>query len=104
MAKGREIEVPASVVSEFIMAFDHMPENSIRVHIGSGSGIPTDQVVIARDDYEELMSEDPSWAPGKKKDDFRLSDLWIFVDRARAQKGTTEITTEGSKIITEKEK
>lgn len=110
----RTKNVPAATMDEDIVHVHHIPGRSVTVSLGIGSMVteqvyvyplppgaepveppkrsltyfkaigPGESFTIEGDDYDELMSANPSWAQGKKAGKFHLDDLWTFIDRQRA--------------------
>lgn len=88
---ARESTIPATVVVEDIRMIQEVTGISISVMVGSldQSGefiVPQtfDTYQIDGDDFTELMSANPPWAPNKPAGTYRNEDLWIFIDRFRS--------------------
>jgi hypothetical protein len=94
--------------SEIIKTVEHIADRRlVRVTVGAPVSTPTaiqvydlaDQPAVeevldddgnvvrpgrpAITDYTDLMSANPTWAPGKPADTFRFDDLWHFIDMIR---------------------
>lgn len=86
----RETTIPAQIVREDIRSVEEYPNEFIRVMVGivdAGGAfiVPQEFSIyeITNENFAELMSADPEWAPGKPAGTFRNDDLWIFIDRLR---------------------
>ena len=102
--------IPQQTVVEDIVNIDHNLGNFVRLMVGNGietNGkfelLPSqtlETIVIANtpngiinedgtktdiDDYQELLSANPTWAPTKPAGVFRKEDLWHFVDLIRSR-------------------
>lgn len=92
----RESTIPAQIVREDISSIEEYPDQLVRVMVGrvdeTGEFITPQQFSmyeIVDDDFAELMSAGPEWAPQKPAGTFRNDDLWIFIDRIRNAKGVS---------------
>ena len=90
---ARESVIPEQTVREDIRAVEEYPGMLVRVMTGlvDGDGVflvpqQFSTYEIKDADLAELMSESPSWAPGKPADTYRNEDLWVFIDRIRNRK------------------
>jgi hypothetical protein len=88
---AREVNIPAAIVLEDIRMLQEVTDGYISVMVGrissTGEFIVPQQYEtyeIKDDDFAELMSANPPWAPGKPAGTYRNEDLWIFIDRKRA--------------------
>ncbi len=88
---ARQSVIPSQTVIEEISAIEeYVSASFIRVSVGvvDGNGkfvMPQQfrQYEIKGDNFAELMSASPSWAPNKPSNTYRNDDLWIFIDRIR---------------------
>jgi hypothetical protein len=57
----------------------------VRVHIKDGHGevIQNEAFDISDENYDLLMSESPSFAPGKPLNEYREQDIWHVIDLIR---------------------
>ena len=86
---AREIVVPTQTVTEDIVSINEYPSVLVRVDVAYSTAagpVPnsSQSYDIDGDDFAELMSANPEWAPGKPAGTYRNEDLWIFIDRKRA--------------------
>lgn len=89
----REITIPAQQVFEEIQSLEEFPDNKlVRIIVGivdsQGQFIVPQQFKeysIKGDDYDELLSPNPSWNPEKPGGTYFNSDLWHFIDQQRNQ-------------------
>lgn len=87
---ARTSTIPQTIVSEEIsLIFEH-PGQAVRVDVGAldANGefvVPQTykSYMIKDEDFDELMSAGPAWAPNKPQGTYRNDDLWIFIDRIR---------------------
>jgi len=82
---SRTVIIPEKTVTEAIRSFEHLVGEFVRIGVGpEGRGpAPIEIIQIGGDDYQDLMSAHPAWAPSKPADTFRMDDLWHFVDKSR---------------------
>lgn len=80
-------------MAEAIRSIEEVTGEVIRVMVGTidanGAFLMTQHYLryeIGGDDFTELMSASPPWAPGKPAGTYRNEDLWIFIDRKRGAK------------------
>jgi len=108
----RQITVPQQTITEDIVSFEYQVDRFVRVLVGKGTVVEgkfqpfpnqtyeaftildtpgqtnsmTGEVIKeAQLDYQELMSNNPTWAPNKPGGVFRKEDLWHFVDLIRSR-------------------
>ena len=88
----REINIPAQTVQEEIRMITEVTGSVINVMVGkvdaSGEFIVPQQFEtydIKEDNFTDLMSANPSWAPNKPAGTYRNEDLWHFIDIIRGQ-------------------
>ena len=111
---GRQITVPAvpaQTLQEEIVGVQHTLGKQVIAHVAIGVMVDTPMAIpgdtpmtpkykmksiftmaknevqgytIEGEDYDELMSAGPSWAPGKKAGKFQPDDLWLYIDKQRA--------------------
>jgi len=87
---SRDIVIPAKTGKEGIRSYEVNVGQSVRGLVGR-IGVDDEFIVpqqfetfdIFRDEYTELMSANPTWAPGKPAGTFRQDDLWRFIDIGR---------------------
>jgi len=89
MTTFKEIEIPARRARYYLSGFSHSVEaREVNVSIGIGSEVDGQVVMepgsvrnvrISGEDYDELLSASPEWAPGKPAGKFRPEDLLAFV-------------------------
>ena len=77
-------------VSEDFRSIEEYPGEFVRVSVGAiGSNgewaVPQQYMtdVISNENYSELLSASPAWAPEKPAGVYRNDDLWVFIDRER---------------------
>ena len=89
------ITLPARTITVQIASFNHQKGQSVLVILSKGSVgeagnfIPAPMTgfdpamtqVIDGDNYTDLMSDRPSWAPNKPAGTFREDDLWQFIGK-----------------------
>ena len=74
--------------TEDIKVVEHIQDReTVRITVGSPVSTPAPIQVydIKEADYTELMSANPTWAPGKPANTFKLNDLWYFIDLIRGR-------------------
>lgn len=88
----RQSTIPEQTVFEDIRSIDEVVGSHVRAMVGrvdsAGEFIVPQQYEvfeITGDNFAELMSANPTWAPGKPAGTYRNEDLWIFIDRLRGQ-------------------
>ena len=88
---ARERVVPTRTVLEGIRSIEEYTGEMVRVLVGevtaAGVFVVPQQFTIYEikgDDFAELMSAGPAWAPDKPAGTYRNEDLWVFIDRERA--------------------
>lgn len=86
----RQTTIPSKTITEEIRAIEDYTNEKVRVTVGSvdENGVfihPQNFEVydIVGDDYAELVSDGPEWAPGKPAGTYRRDDLWRFIDKLR---------------------
>lgn len=87
----RQITLSQTVTEDIITIYE-VPATMVRVCVAPVNpdgtmvnGNVYDEYQIQGDDFAELMSAGPSWAPNKPANTYRNEDLWVFVDRFRSQ-------------------
>lgn len=58
-------------------------------YLADSTSVKQENIIISGDNYDSLMSENPSFAPGKPENEYREADLWYIIDLIR-----NEITTQ----------
>lgn len=88
---ARQSTIPQQTVFEDIRSISEVVGSHVYVMVGkvdsSGEFLVPQQYEsyeITGDDFTELMSASPTWAPGKPANTYRNEDLWIFIDRNRS--------------------
>lgn len=88
----RPIVLPAVEAFEDIISLTEYPGRLVRFNVGpvdgNGNLLSPERVEgheLSGDDFAELVSENPEWAPSKPAGTYRNEDLWVFVDRKRAE-------------------
>jgi len=95
---ARNKTIPAKQVREEIQSYQYSRGQSVMIVVGVGEDdadgvfqfdVPQQfsTVSVTGTDFEDLMSESPSWARGKPANTFRLEDLWVAVDAKRENRG-----------------
>lgn len=87
----RQSTIPAQQVTEDIRSVEEITGLFVRVMVGTIDSQTGDFTVpqqfvtyeIKGDDFAELMSANPEWAPSKPAGTYRNDDLWVFIDRIR---------------------
>jgi hypothetical protein len=86
----RQITLNQTITEDIITIYE-VPATLVRVCVAAVNPDGTmvngniyDEYDIAGDDFAELMSAGPTWAPGKPAGTYRNEDLWIFIDRYRS--------------------
>ncbi len=88
---ARESTLPAQSVLEDIRSIEEYTGQMVRVLVGTV--LPNGSFVVPQsfsiyeikdDDFTELMSANPIWAPSKPAGTYRNEDLWVFIDRQRS--------------------
>jgi hypothetical protein len=84
------IENNIPVVSEeFITINENKQSEIIQVFISvksaDGTVVKEEGYQIFGDEYKSLMSESPSFAPGKPANEYREVDLWHIIDSIRSR-------------------
>lgn len=89
---ARAIQVVTANAVEDIVTLYEQPGRMVRLCVAPVNADGTmvngnvfEEYEIAGDDFDELVSENPSWAPGKPAGTYRNEDLWVFIDRYRAK-------------------
>jgi hypothetical protein len=90
---GRAIVLPAVTSTEEIVSLSEFAGTLVRFCVAlvdeNGILINPDRVEnfeLIGDDYTDLMSANPPWAPNKPAGTYRNEDLWHFVDAIRGNK------------------
>ena len=89
---ARESVIPAQTVREELRTIEEITGLMVRVSVGvvdaEGAFIVPQTFTsyeIKDDAFAELMSAGPAWALNKPAGTYRNEDLWIFIDRKRAE-------------------
>lgn len=85
----RQITLNQTITEDIITIYE-VPATLVRVCVAAVNpdgtmvnGNVYEEINIDGDDFTELMSAGPSWAPTKPANTYRNEDLWVFIDRKR---------------------
>lgn len=80
------VKVATSEVLAYIVEQKPMSRIEVVIHFNDANGLllESEMIEIAENNYELLMSESPSFAPGKPQNEYREEDLWHVIDQIRS--------------------